>query len=147
MRAGLVAIVAASLATLFACSKPSETSSGPSPVSAEVRLQQIPAADPQKLGQVRSGKVWQNPYLIVKPDGLWLLDVSNNEERPLRPDQVLSALAALPDSAWPDGRVVAVQEIAGGNSDADRTAMRRNRAILAGTLEEAKVLIRWLPSS
>jgi len=147
MRGRQIAVVAVSFAALFACSKPSETSSGPSPVSAEVRLQQIPAADPQKFGQVRSGRVWQNPYLIVKPDGFWLLDASNNEERPLKPDQVLSALAALPDSAWPYGRVVAVQEIVSGNSDADRIALRKERAILAGTLEGAKVLISWTPSS
>ena len=91
-------------------------------------------------------KSWRNPYLIVKTDGLWLLDVSNNEERPLNPDQLLDALAALPASAWPNGRVVAVQE-GTANSDADRVALRKNRAILAGTLEGAKVLINWVPTA
>jgi len=92
-------------------------------------------------------KAWRNPYLIVKPDGLWLLDVSNSEEHPLKPDQVLSALAALPSSEWPYGRVVAVQEIVSGNTDADRIALRKNRALLAGTLEDAQVRISWVPGS
>jgi hypothetical protein len=147
MRAALIAILATSLATFSACAKPSQTSSESTAVSAEARLRQIPPADPQKYTQLRNMKAWRNPYLIVKPDGLWLLDVSNSEERPLNPDQVLSALAALPSSEWPYGRVVAVQEIGSGNSDADRIALRKNRALLAGTLEGAQVLISWVPGS
>ncbi|MBV8050514.1 MAG: hypothetical protein JOZ80_04960 [Acidobacteriaceae bacterium] len=147
MKAGLIALVAANLVTSFACTKPPQTASGPSPETAEARLSQIPAADPQKYSRLRDMKGWHNPYLLLKPDGFWLLDVNNNEERPLKPDQVLSALAALPDSAWPYGRVVAVQEIVGGNSDADHISLRKNRAILAGTLGGAKVLISWVPTS
>jgi hypothetical protein len=147
MRASQIVIVALSLATFFACAKAPQVSSGSSSESPEVHLQQIPPADAQKYGQLRDAKTWRNPFLIVKPDGFWLLDAGNNEEHPLKPDQVLSALAALPDSAWPYGRVVAVQEIANGKSDAERTALRKNRAILAGTLEGAKVLISWVPSS
>jgi len=147
MRAGLIAILAMSLGAFLGCNKSPQMSPGPSPVGAEARLQQIPPADAQKYGQMRDPKAWRNPYLLVKPDGLWLLDASNNEERPLKPDQVLNALAALPSSEWPFGRVVAVQEIVSENSDADRIAVRKNRAILAGTLEGAKILIDWVPSS
>jgi hypothetical protein len=135
------------LVALLACSKPPQPSMQVSVGSPEARLQQIPPADPEKYGQVRNMKTWRNPYMLVKQDGLWLLDVSNNEERPLNPDHLLDALAALPPSAWPYGRVVAVQEIGSGNSEADRIALRRNRAILAGTLEAAKVLINWVPAT
>ncbi len=86
------------------------------------------------------------PHLLVKKDGIWLSDLQNNEERPFTSDHVLDALAALPVSAWPYGRVVPVQEVGTSASDQDRVAIRRNRAILAGTLEGAKVLINWLPS-
>jgi hypothetical protein len=143
----VLSILGVGLAALAACSGPPQVSSQSSPgMTAAARLQQIPAADPQKFGQARNMKSWRNPYLIVKTDGLWLLDVSNNEERPLNPDQLLDALAALPASAWPNGRVVAVQE-GTANSDADRVALRKNRAILAGTLEGAKVLINWVPTA
>ncbi len=140
-------LAAMALAMLCACSKPPQTTVQQSPESPETRLQQIPPADPQKYDELRGSKTWRNPYLLVKPDGLWLLDLSNNEERPLNPNQVLDVLAALPGSAWPYGRVVAVQEIGGGNSDADRVALRKNRAILAGSLEGAKVLINWIPGA
>ncbi|HXZ32179.1 MAG TPA: hypothetical protein VEH30_07850 [Terriglobales bacterium] len=139
--------LAMSLTALLACSKPHNSTRISDVATPEARLQQIPPADPEKYGHVRDMKTWHNPYLLVKQDGLWLLDVSNNEERPLPPDQVLSALAALPASAWPYGRVVAVQEISAGSSDADRVALRKNRAILAGTLEAAKVLINWVPNA
>lgn len=137
-----------SLAALCACSKPPQASPRfSSEMTPEARIQQIPPADSAKYARLRDMKSWRNPYLIVKQDGFWLLDVSNNEEHPLKPDQILDALASLPSSAWPYGRVVAVQEIGVSGSDADRMALRRNRAILAGTLEEAQVLINWVPTS
>lgn len=136
-----------SLGMLAACSKPPQPSQSSSPATADARIEQIPAADPQKYGGTRDVKSWRNPYLVVKNDGIWLVDVTNNEERPLDADHVLSSLAALPTSAWPYGRVVAVQEVGKPSSDADRAALRRNRAILAGTLESAKVLINWVPSA
>jgi len=84
---------------------------------------------------------------MVNKDGIWLVDLGNHEEHLLKSDQVLGALAALPASAWPYGRVVAVQEMGSAGPEEDRIAIRRNRAILAGTLENAKVLINWLPST
>lgn len=92
-------------------------------------------------------KGWRNPYLIVDKAGVSLLDMSNHERRPLKPEELLAALAGLPASAWPYGRVVAVQENGVGSSEADKVAIRRNRAILAGTLESAHVLINWVPST
>lgn len=131
-----------------ACSRPSQIAEGsPSQFSPEIRIQQIPPADPQKFANAREMKVWRNPYLIVKKNGIWLMDAYNNEEHLLKSDQVLDALAALPASAWPYGRVVAVQEIGSAGAEDDKIAIRRNRAILAGTLENAKVLINWVPSS
>jgi hypothetical protein len=148
MKIATFGILLTSLASLQACSKAVQPSMQASAgTTTEARLQQIPPADPGKYDGAANMKTWRNPYLLVKQDGLWLLDVSNNEERPLRPDQLLSALAALPVSAWPYGRVVAVQEIWAGDSEADRIALRKNRAILAGTLESAKVLINWVPGS
>jgi hypothetical protein len=142
-----LAVLVSSLVGFLSCSRPPQASTQSAPVTPEARIQQIPPADPQTYGQVRNMKTWRNPYLIVKTDGIWLLDASNNEEHPLNPDQLLDALSALPPSAWPYGRVVAVQESSMGSSGADRIALRKNRAILAGTLEGAKVLINWVPTA
>jgi len=147
MRFRHVSVLAAAV-SLVACTRPSQISEkSVTEASPEARIQQIPPADPQKYAGNRDTKAWRNPYLIVKKDGIWLLDLDNNEERLLKSDQVLDALAALPASAWPYGRVVAVQEIGVSGSDQDQIALRKNRAILAGTLEGAKVLINWVPAA
>lgn len=91
-------------------------------------------------------KAWRNPYLIVKVDGVGLLDVSNNEQQIVDPDKLSEALAKLPSSAWPYGRVVAIQEIGAASSDEDKARLRKNRALVAGALESMQVLINWVPS-
>jgi len=146
MKSPVLVVATVSLASLVGCSKPPQAQPISPTSTAEQRLQQIPPAA-QKYGETRDTKTWRNPYLIVKKDGIWLVDLQNNEERPLGSDHILDGLAALPSSAWPYGRVVAVQEIGASGSDQDRVAVRRNRAILGGTLEHAKVLINWLPSA
>jgi hypothetical protein len=148
MRFRHLSVLAIAAASLVACTRPSQIAEkSVTGLSPEARIQQIPPADPQKYAANRDTKTWRNPYLIVKKDGIWLLDLGNNEERLLKSDHVLDSLAALPASAWPYGRVVAVQEIGISGSDEDRITLRKNRAILAGTLEGAKVLINWLPAA
>jgi hypothetical protein len=134
---------AASLTFYSGCAKP-PAASQVNPLS---RIEALPPADPQKVARVRNMKDWRNPYLIVRVDGVALLDPSNNEQRILKPDQLVGALAQLPASAWPYGRVVAVAQNAVFGSDADKAQLRRNRALVAGTLESLQVLINWVPSA
>lgn len=95
---------------------------------------------------MRDMRAWRNPYLIVRKDGIGMLDVGNNEQRLLKPEELLPALAQLPSSAWPYGRVVAVTEN-GVGAPGDDVQIRRNRALVAGTLESMHVLINWVPSA
>ena len=143
-----LAAVAVSLAMFASCAKPprapEETAAAISP---EARIQQIPPADSAKYAAVRDMKTWRNPYLIVRVDGVGLLDVSNNEQQILDPDKLAEALAKLPMSAWPYGRVVAIQEISAASSEEDKAKLRKNRALAAGALESMKVLINWVPSA
>ena len=115
--------------------------------AAAAHIQAIPAADPSKFGDARVTKSWKNPYLIVKPDGVALLDVANSEEHILHPDELTQKLAQLPDSAWPYGRVVAVTEALPNGSDRDKAEIRKNKAIVAGTLEGMHVAINWIPAA
>ncbi len=114
--------------------------------SPQARIQKIPSADPQKYVGMRDMKAWRNPYLIVRLDGVGLLDVSNNEQQIVDPDKLSAALAKLPGSAWPYGRIVAIQEISTTASEDDKAKLRKNRALVAGTLESMQVLINWVPS-
>ena len=130
---------------LAACSSPAN----PAPQDAAALLQKIPASNPGSDPNLRAAKTWPNPYLVIRPDRIGLLTgVTANEERILKPDEVLDALAHLPVSAWPQGRVVAILvEEKSTSSETDKIAVRRNRGIVAGELQGAQIAIRWVPTS
>jgi hypothetical protein len=131
------------LLTLAACSHEGAAKT-PDPVS---QLQSIPAPDSTKYEHVKDMKTWRNPYLIVRPDGVALLDVADSAEIILKTDELLLALAKLPASEWPYGRVVAVAEGRANSSDLDKAAIRKNKGIVGGLLQGAKVAVVWPPSA
>ena len=148
MRYLLLSALAVSLALFTSCARPpralEDTAAADSP---EARIKQIPPADPQKYAGMRDMKAWRNPYLIIRVDGVGLLDVSNNEQQIVDPDRLSEALAKFPASAWPYGRVVAIQEISVAGSEEDKARLRKNRALVAGALESMQVLINWVSSA
>ena len=111
-------------------------------------LQKIPPADTAKYAHMQEMKNWRNPYLIVRTDDVALLDVANSREIILRTDELLPALAKLPATNWPYGRVVAAAE-AGvqSGSEQDKVALRRNKGIVGGILQGAHILVNWVPSA
>ncbi len=114
----------------------------------QTRLQAIPTADSSKYQHIRDMKNWQNPYLIVRADGIAMFDAVDNTETVLKPDDLLPALAELPASKWPYGRVVAATEVGKkGISEQDKVAIRRNKGILGGLLEGAHIAVDWVPSA
>jgi hypothetical protein len=137
---------------LASCSSHPDTQPDP---DAMVVLQNIPPANPTKYADSREKKNWQNPYLVVRAEGVGLLTgVTANQEQILKPDEVLTALAHLPPSAWPYGRVAAIllQEAPAGSvrgseqrSEQQKVALRRNRGTVAGELQRAHVEIVWMP--
>ena len=140
--------LAVSLGLLASCAKPPRApEEAAKAISAEARIQQIPPADSEKYAALRDMKAWRNPYLIVRVDGVGLLDVNNNEQQIVDPDKLAETLARLPVSAWPYGRVVAIQETTAAGSEEDKAKLRKNRALAAGALENMKVLINWVPSA
>ncbi|MGA8150164.1 MAG: hypothetical protein WB952_04390 [Terriglobales bacterium] len=128
------------VAGLMSCSGSQQAKAAPP----EVRIQQIPAADAQKYLGMRDLKNWRNPYLIIRPEGVALLDVANHEEHILKPEELPEALANLPASAWPYGRIVVVSDPGVGSAN-DLVPTRKNRGIVAGTLESMHILINWVP--
>jgi hypothetical protein len=148
MRYLRLSVLGVGFALLASCAKPpSAPKDTATSMRPETRIQQIPLADPQKYSSMRDMKAWRNPYLIVRIDGVGLLDVTNNEQQIVDPDKLPDALARLPASAWPYGRVVAIQEISAASSAEDKARLRRNRALAAGALESMQVLINWVPSA
>jgi len=129
---------------LSACSQPS-----PPPPDAVTLLQSIPSADATKYPALQGAKHWSNPYLVIKAERVGLLTgVAANEEQILKPEEVLNALAGLPASAWPYGRAVAILvEERPKASEPDKIALRRNRGIVEGDLQNAHVAMHWIPTS
>jgi len=117
------------------------------PPSPEALLQAIPAADLAQVDRIHDMKTWRNPYLIVRPDGVVLLDAADSAEIKLKPDELLPALAALPASNWPLGRVVAATQDGASASERDGAALRRIKGIVGGELRGAQVAIKWVPSA
>jgi hypothetical protein len=137
--------IAAVVAMLVSCSAPKTPDAAAQEASAAARILAIPDATPEKYRGSGAKKGWQNPYLIVRADGVGLLDPDDHLERILKPEELTRALGNLPTSAWPYGRVVAVTENGvRGSADSD-AKIRQNRAIVAGTLETLHVLINWIP--
>lgn len=139
--------LALSLAFVTACAKPPSAPEDTAAANPQARILQIPPADSQKYTGIRDMKAWRNPYLIIKVEGVGLLDVANNEQQIVDPDKLSEALARLPASAWPYGRVVAIQEINASSSEEEKAKLRKNRALVAGSLESMQVLINWVPST
>ena len=88
------------------------------------------------------------PLVLFSTDtgDAWLLDPADNAEIHLKPDELLPALAKLPASNWPYGRVVAAAENGTRRSEQDAIAIRRNKGIVGGMLEGAHIAVKWVPS-
>jgi len=143
--AGFVSVLVFDLMMSLALPACSREKASPPPDSATL-LQAIPAADPTKYPSLQEAKHWSNPYLVIRADAVGLLtSVTANEEQILKPEEVLNALARLPASGWPYGRVVAILvDEKPTASEADKIAIRRSRGIVAGDLEGAHVAINWI---
>lgn len=139
--------VVLALLTLVACSKPPEpVPSKESVAPKENGLESIPAPDPSKYPKFQDLSGWKNPYFVVREDGIGLVDLENHEVHILTPEQIPAELASLDSKAWPYGRVVLVTEAAPRNPTNEAKAeVRKNRALLAGTLKELEITMREFP--
>ena len=132
------------LGALVACSKP------PQPEAAETPqptgLESIPAPDSSMYPNFSDLTAWKNPYLVVREDGIGFVDLSNREIHLLTQEEIPAELVALPSSAWPYGRVVLVAQAVPKNpSEQTKADLRKNRALLLGTLKELDVQVREAP--
>lgn len=144
LRAGRSLAVCIVLSVLVGCSKPPQ----PETTEAvhETGLDSIPAPDPAKYPHINDMSGWKNPYLVVRDDGIGLVDLSNHEIHILKPEEVQAELVSLPSSAWPYGRVVLVAQAAPKDAtEQTRAELRKNRALLVGTLKELGVQINQAP--
>jgi hypothetical protein len=131
------------LAALAGCTKQPE----PQAPDPQTILQAIPPADSAKYQHIQDMKNWRNPYLIVRADGVVLFDSADSAEILVKPEDLLPALANLPASYWPYGRVVAARENGVRGSEQDGVAIRRNKGIVGGLLQGAHIAVEWVPAA
>ena len=135
------------LISLVTCTKPEATTPQPSAEAPkETGLERIPEPDPAKYPRLQDMAQWRNPQLVVREDGIGLLDRENHEVHILTPEQVPAELVSLSETAWPYGRVVLVtQATSTDTSEQTKAKLRENRGLLMGTLKELQVQIREAP--
>jgi hypothetical protein len=127
--------------------------------SARQQLDLIPPPSKARYTAVRSLESWENPYLTVQGNMVTLhvlLADSNTSTlgqggllRPVaarrrnldvRLSDLPTALNAIPESAWPYGRVLAIEE-AHDTPVSDRPMVRRNMESVIKTLNDLGVVV------
>jgi hypothetical protein len=134
------------LAAMVACSKPPQPEAVAPSEPQATGLERIPVPDPSKFPTLNNMASWQNPYLVVREDGIGFVDLSNHEIHILKQEEIPAELVSLSSTAWPYGRIVMVaQALPKDASDQTKADVRKNRALLLGTLKELDVQVREAP--
>ena len=98
-----------------------------------------------KCATVTDGRDWPNPYIVVAATGVTV--ISGSQERHEMPvEQLASFLKRLPKSAWPCGKVAAVQE-AGLRGLHDDAAITENLKKVKRILKRLAVRMDPWPSA
>jgi hypothetical protein len=105
----------------------------------------IPKPDLRKYQAVQGARNWKNPYLIVRRDGIEIVGMTAVGQA-IPVDSVPGVLKGLPDSAWPYGLVVAVQDI-GIVSEGDPPRIEANRKRLLMLLKKLAIAVDLWPST
>lgn len=122
------------------------------------QLEGVPPPSKGRYMAVRSFDTWQNPYLTVQPSmvtihilradantsdlgvGGMLRPVgARREDVNVRPDQLAEAMSSIPQTAWPYGRVVAVEE-AHKTPPKQEPVVRRNMEATVGILNDLGII-------
>ena len=140
MRWAVLSLVACSLLLITACGQQMAAAAGDDQLDPK-----IAPADRDKYKSVRDAKDWANPYLVVRADGVELISKAVPQGRKVVAVKDLQkSLLDLPVSAWPYGRVAAVQE-AGVRSGNDDERIKQNKAKVEQVLKSLGVTIELWP--
>jgi len=138
---------------LAACNRKAQTPMAQSGVSAQQAPSKfdsrIPPPDLSKYKDVRDAEDWQNPYLVIRAEGVEVILKGTSAERQvISCDELAIFLESLPDTAWPYGRVVAAQEIGIRRGDGkDARPIAENKARVERILASLDVKVDWWPSA
>jgi len=105
--------------------------------------------NPQRYKSINDAKKWQNPILVIRADGIQVISKGlPSGERMVAPTDLRRTLIDLPATAWPYGRVVAVQDIGLHPADlSDGPAIANNRSVTLAILKTLEVTAEGWPSA
>lgn len=156
-------------------SAPANTTPAPTPQQAQAaakaqasdrdQLDQIPPPSKMRYMAIHTKESWGNPFLIVGKKNLTLRIMypegpksevlggsmmhpadARKRELVIRFSDLPEALAALPEDAWPYGRVIAIDEDSMALK-ADRVPVRRNVESTINVLNDLGVVVYEWPGS
>jgi hypothetical protein len=109
--------------------------------------EKIPKADKKKYESIRDAKDWANPYLVVRAEGVEIVSKGIAKGRKtVATRELRKTLAALPVTAWPYGRVAAVQEISIGSGN-DDALIKENKKSVQKILKDLGASVDLWPSA
>jgi len=106
----------------------------------------IGPADPLRHKSIHEAKQWQNPILVIRRDGIEVISKGlPSGQRTVAATDLQRTLVDLPVTAWPYGRVVAVQDIGLRVADlSDGRQIADNRNVTLAILKTLQVTVeRW----
>lgn len=167
MRAPVASFVLLLLAALLGCNAPANTPEVQQQQrqqldSARVELEQIPLPAKTRYLAIKSLTTWQNPYLTIQGAMVTLhVTTADANTSPLgvggilrpvgarrqdlnvRVSDLPAALQAIPQSAWPYGRVVAFEEAHDAPASARADLRRTMEAAIKAVADLGIVVYEW----
>jgi integron integrase len=109
---------------------------------------QISAPLPAAYEDIRDGRDWLNPKVVIRAEGVEVVSEGIPGGRQTVPvDELRNLLVDLPVQAWPYGRVVMATDIGIRRGDlSDEEPIRRNREAAQQILDSLDVRVEWWPS-
>jgi hypothetical protein len=109
----------------------------------------IGPANPQRYKVIRAAEDWENPYLIIRREGIEVIAKGLPSGRQIVPATDLQrALIDLPVTAWPYGRVVVMQDASIRAADrSDEQPIADNRNVALAFLMRLQVTVERWPSA
>ena len=106
----------------------------------------IKPAAAERYKAIRNAAKWENPYLMVGPDHIVVRAKGLAGLKIVVPDALEQTLLELPITAWPYGKVVAVQENGNRADKSDDKPIADNVAAARATLKKLGVTFDKWPS-
>jgi hypothetical protein len=102
----------------------------------------IGPAAPERYKSIRDAKDWENPYLVIRREGIEVIAKGlASGRKTVAAAELEQTLIELPLTAWPYGRVIAVQE------NSIRAGDRSDDKLIADNLEAALAILKKLKAT